>query len=175
MRKRTSICVFVSTATCLVVALTADHGGLGYFSPQTLEYCTQSERTIAVLGVPIYRSRCEYHENELLALLIDHGYVKPQRDVKRQWKTVFHWNSNWRDGYGILSSALSRDRDELMAWTQANPEIAKVYWSEIFRLLRSEDPNDAMAGEGLVPYWRSLDTPDKVREVVKQIENELKT
>ena len=168
MQKRIAIFVVFALTGCVLLYATSGRGGLGYFSPQTLEYCTQGERSI--FGIPIYRSLCEQHDNGLIRLLIDDGYVKPDHESTAHWETVFHWNDSWRDGEGWLYHMLIRNRDAMIDWTLAHPESAKIFWPELFRHLRSTDPS---GGRGLISLWREFDTPDEVREAIMQIETEL--
>ena len=169
------IVIFVVAALVLWIFLyaTANRSGLGYFSPQTLEYCTQTESTIPMLGIPVYRSRCYYHKNEIIEFLIENGYVKPDRESTAHWKTVFHCSDRWKDGYGPLYYMLFRHREAMIDWTLSHPEPAKVYWHELFWLLRSPDPDVMNGADSLARVWREFDTAEEVRETVFSIENEL--
>src|SRR5690242_667998 len=120
--------------------LTGKRGGLGHFSPHTLEYTTQSE--FAVLGLPVYRSDRRPGSNELVDFLVEEGFVLPVQSQKQRWELVFHWNDAWRGGHGYLYHLLGRDRKELIKWSKADPQRARLYWSELFRLLRSERKAD---------------------------------
>jgi len=137
----------------LVAALfTWQRGGLGHFSPYTLQYTTQSEFTVA--GLPVYRSARQPVRNELVDFLVEEGFVAPVQPQKQRWEKVFHWNEAWRDGYGPLYPILVRDRDQVIEWTKADPERARLYWSEVFRLLRSEREADLLAGRDMAGRWR---------------------
>jgi hypothetical protein len=157
-------------------SLLASHrGGLAQFSPYTLEYCTQSERTFFATGIPFYRSNRERIENPLVAMLIEDGFVSPQPDRNDRWELIFHWNDKWRDGYGPLYDVFHRHRDEVILWSRNNRECASIYWSEGFRLRRSSNTMDVAAGKSILNHcWRITD-PEEMRKTIQQIKAELAT
>ena len=167
---------FAAIAVVIIVAavlLTSTRGGLGDFSPHTLEYRTQSERTIFATDIPIYRSGYEPVENALLTMLIEDGFVSPQPAETDRWEPLFHWNDSWRDGYGPLYDIFHRHRDQIIEWSHNNQECAEVYWSEGFRLLRSNNKTDVMAGQSILNFcWRITD-PAEMRKTIQQIKTDL--
>ena len=173
MKQKLTIAAVATGVVYALLLYTAGRGALGYFSPQTLEICYRSEKTIHGTGIPIYRSRLNCYSNELVTMLIEDGYVTPQQDAEKKWMLINHWNSSWKDGHDALYRLFSMKRDQIMAWTRGNPETAKVYWSQMFRYLRSDAPNGGMAGRGMASYWREFKHPDEVRELIAEIEYEL--
>jgi hypothetical protein len=166
--KRISVFVLVLAALLGAAALTATHGGLAWFCPHTLEYQTQSEWTVLGGQIVVYRSRRQSAENELVDFLLREGYVTLVRSGEcPRWHLMFHWNESWRDGYSYLGRVFTRHRESLIDWSRRYPDAAMILWSEGFRLLRSEDPIDHVAGEYFLHYcWRS----ETVEELQTEIE-----
>jgi hypothetical protein len=167
MRKRLATIGIVVVLVVAVVVLTSHRGGRAYFSPHTLEYLTQTERTIFATGIPFYRSRLERVENPVVAMLIEDGFVSRQPDKNGHWELIFHWNEAWHDGYGQLYDIFSRHRDAIVDWSRKNPECAKIYWSEGFRLLRSDNPEDVIAGGYLLRECWRIDDPEEMRKTIQ--------
>jgi len=158
-----------------VALLTSHRGGLAYFSAHTLEYRMQSERTFFATGIPFYRSIHNRVDNPLVAMLIDDGLVSSQPDENDQWELVFHWNHSWRDGYGPLYGIFHRHRDAIIKWSRDNPECAKIYWSEGFRLLRSNNTIDVSTGHAILNHcWRITDL-EEMHTAIRQIKAEIAT
>lgn len=169
MRKFQAIAAIVALIVVIIV-LTSQRGGLSYFSPHSLRNHFQSERTILALGVPIYRSRPERVDNPLIEMLIAEGFVKPQAPPGHERKIgVFHWNETWRDGYGPLYDVLIRNRDAIIQWSRQNPQCAEIYWSESFRLLRSSNPVDSLAGQEILQRCWRIDDVNEMRETIKSL------
>lgn len=164
----------IGIVVLLVVAaafLTSHRGGLAHFSPHTLEYYTQSERTFYTTGIPFYRSRHKHYDHPLVVMLIDEGFVAPQANANDRWELIFHWNDTWRDGYGSLYDIFTRHRDQVMEWSRTNPECARIYWSEGFRLLRSDSEVDVTTGQMILnDCWRIRD-PEEMRKTVQEIKD----
>jgi hypothetical protein len=143
MRKLPIIAMAVTLLVGALIAVTSHRGGRAYFSPHTLEYRVQSERTIYATGVPIYRSAYRSVDHPLIEMLVTEGFVSPQAGDADRWEVIFHWNDSWRDGYGPLYD-LFRRRNEVIEWSRAHPEVAQIYWAEGFRYLRSRDERDIL-------------------------------
>lgn len=151
------------------VLLTSDRGRRGEFSPYTLEYRIQTEHTFFGTGVPFHRSSYRSADHPLVEVLINEGFVTPQPDRGNHWELIFHWNDSWRDGYGGLYYVFFRDREQIIEWSRNNRECAQLYWSEGFRLLRSDDAWDAEVGcEILNSCWRYSDL-DELTSAMHQI------
>jgi hypothetical protein len=166
----TGIVVLLSVAAAF---LSSQRGGLAHFSPHTLEYRTQSERTFFATGIPFYRSNHKQVDNPLVAMLIDDGFVSPQPDKTGRWELIFHWNNSWRDGYGPLYNIFHRHRDEIIKWSRNNRECAQIYWSEGFRLLRSNNTMDVAAGQAIIDSCWRINDPDEMRKSIQQIKTEV--
>ncbi len=141
----------------LLYLFTGGRGGIGQFNPHTLQSRSQSEITILLGQLPVYRSSFNYYDRPLLQELLKRGYVKPEEDRDR-WDWVFHWNDAWKGGYGIWYDTLSRHDEALIDWTRANPALAKIFWSEAFRYMRSEYEVDQQTGRDLLQMgWKASD------------------
>jgi len=162
----------------VVALLTSQRGGLGYFSPYTLQYRTQSERTFFATGIPFYRSSYGYEDHPLISTLVREGFLSPQSDSADRWICVSHWNQSWKDGHGRLYSVLNRDIEEVLGWTRRNPKCAKILWSEGFRYLRSDDATQIRIGDAILSEgWRLFDRiedPDDMRKIIQRIVTENK-
>lgn len=152
--------------TILILLTVGTPGGLAYFSPYTLEYNTQAEQTIFWGQVPVFRTFCHKTNNDLLTFIQEEGFVTPVQPQKQRWELVFHWNDAWKDGHGSLYSVLVRDRRRIIEWSQADRERARIYWTEGFKLLRSDRKADQAAGRGiLVSGWFCQSIPDLQRQI----------
>lgn len=156
MKRRFKISIILIVAACFLILLTGTRGGLSYFSPATLEYEVQSEYAVLNGAFPIYRSRRDPAANELCEHLRKSGHVEIEAGPARRWEQVFHWNAAWKDGEGPLYEALIRNQGRIVEWSEADPARARIYWSEGFRLLRSEKEIERWAGVEIInSCWRS--------------------
>ncbi len=166
MKRRLRYVLLIACIIFVGILLTGTRGGLGYFSPYTLEYVSQSEFTLFWGSCPIYRSAAKKHPNEVLEFIQREGFVSPQTPQAQRWEVAFHWNETWRDGYGSLYYVLGRQRNEVIEWSTADRERAEIYWSEGFTYLRSEQETDMMIGRTILEScWRC----ESVADLKKQI------
>lgn len=126
-----------------VLMFSGSSGGRGYFSPNTLEYRTQSETLCLGTGIPLYRGPSEYHQHELVTLLVDKGYWRPKPVASPGWIPLFHHNSMWRDGESRFHRQLFWRKNEWIEWTNKNPEEAARFWPQILELLRNDSQQQA--------------------------------
>jgi len=155
-----------------IVLGTGTRGGLGYFAPDTLEFESRSEYTILSGSVPIYRSARQPETLPLLDYLRQSGYVPIRSGPPRKWNEECHWNSAWKDGYSTFHRALTRESEERISWSKAHPERAKLYWSTVFRWMRSDQERENWAATSLLQcHWRNL-TLQELPKVIADIESE---
>lgn len=150
MNRRSKFLVFAILITCALILATGTRGGLTYFSPDTLEYETQSEFTVFNGTLPIYRSHREPTDNALISYLGNSGLVAAQRPPTIRWMMVYHSNRAWNDGFGALYNVLVRDRQRIISWSQADPARARIYWTTGLQLLRSDVERERWAGEEIL-------------------------
>ena len=173
MRKPFTIICVVIIAIVGLAMLKSHRGGSGQFSPQTLEYRTQSERTFFGTSIPFYRSNYHRADNPLIRMLIDDGLVSPQLDVNPKWEHVFWWTEGQPSSDGYLYGVLHRNRDRIIEWSRENPECARIYWAEGFRLLRSNSRIEVSAGSYFLSHcWHFTDV-EELHEAIQQIEAEI--
>ena len=168
MKKKLLILCAGLTLFSGVLLLSSQRGGLGYFSPYTLEYEVQSEYTIGGTGgVPLFRSFRKPIYNEFIEMLKDDGFVAPQ-SANHRWETVFHWNDSWRDGYSSLYYIFHRER--AMTWSRNNPECATIFWHRVFQLLRSENEREILIGRALLSRYREIFLIEDAQYILDTIE-----
>ena len=173
MRKPLTICCVVIIAIVGMAMLKSRRGGAGQFSPQTFEYRTQSERTLFGTGMPFYRSNYHLADNPLINMLIEDGLVAPQRSDNPKWEHVFWWTEGQPSSEGYLYDVLHRNRDRIMDWSRQNPECAKIYWTEGFRLLRSNKRMEVLAGSWFLYHcWRFTEV-EELHDAIQQIKAEI--
>jgi hypothetical protein len=174
-RRARRIAVWAVTTLALAGGawLTGGRGGLGYFSPDTLEYRTQSEWTVAFGEVPVYRSRLAVRRNALLEMLQAEGYVVPIATAEPHWLCVMHWNDAWRYvNSSTVHKILMSRQEEMIAWTREYPACARVYWPEAFRLMRSDRVSDHELAGAILFGCCHCRTADEVEQCIAGIKTE---
>ncbi len=155
----------------MLACLTANDGGLGEFSPDTLEFRTRSELTIIGTDIPLYRSDWEYREIPLSRFLIDHNLVQPVRSGNPRWESVFHWNEGWRDGFGPMRNVL-KPAGQRLAWMESHTDYARVYYTELFRLLRSNDYRERVIAGPFAHLVLTAEDVDTLRKQAAELRKE---
>lgn len=150
MKRRLKLLVFAILVACTLILATGTRGGLAYFSPDTLEYETQSEFAVLNGKLPIYRSHREPTDNEIVAYLRDSGLISSRKPPTVRWMLVFHWNWAWKDGEGSLYNVLIRNRQRIISWSKADLARARIYWTTGLQLLRSDVERERWAGEEIL-------------------------
>jgi len=134
----TTIVLAALIVTTYVFSVFYGEGGRGFFSPDTFQVRTQSEILLPLLGIPIYRSSYEYHNEsyKLVDYLADEGYWSPIETNDPSWYPMFHWNEQWRDGESGIYRYMNRYHDDWIDWTEENPTLAAVVWPKVLSILR---------------------------------------
>jgi hypothetical protein len=127
----------------LAFFLLGSSGGRGFFSPDTLEYRSQSEVLLFVTEIPLYRSRYKYDKHELVDFLVCRGYWTAKDTRSPRWLCLYHWNDSWRDGESGLYRSLFQKRKFWIVWSEKNPQQAAELWPLVLDLLRSNEPDRA--------------------------------
>jgi hypothetical protein len=144
----------VTLALLVFLVSTVTRGGRAFFSPYSLDYKGQWEITVLGGSVPIYRSSLADSPNALVTMLRDERFATPMGADNHPWELVYHANEAWKDGDGRLYDILVRYRSQLIEWSKADHERARVYWEEGFRLLRSDNKAEVRCGiEVLKSCW----------------------
>ncbi len=162
-------------AALLILALllaglfySVNRGGIGEFNPYTLERRALSEYTLFSDAIPLYRSAHMSYGDPLIVYLVGQGYVSPVEPANDRWELIFHWNDSWKDGYGPLYQ-LFRERDELIAWSEADPDRARAFWSEFFRMLRSDRDVDHEMAYAMSREWRVGKDKAQMQLLIKEL------
>ncbi len=125
-------------------------GGRTEFNPHTLQSRGRRETTIWHGNITIHQTPIHgLPEERLISELISRGLVEPVQDQNR-WDTISHWNSAWKDGDGFWHDIFTRRRSTLLEWSDADPELAKNFWSAAFRYLRADYECDRQSGRDLL-------------------------
>ncbi|HEY3394529.1 MAG TPA: hypothetical protein VGK58_17595 [Lacipirellulaceae bacterium] len=124
-------------------------GARASFSPDTLDYRTQRELLLPLIGVPIYRSRYRVHRNNLAQFLIDNNYWSPQQTDSPRWILANHWNDQWKDGFTGFHREFTSQKQFWIAWSKAHPERAAEFWPELLSLIRKSDYDDSAVTEAM--------------------------
>ena len=165
--------VFVAFKVCLlviaVVLVTSERGGMARFSPHTLEYQIQIERTIFAIGVPFYRSGYKPVGNALVDLLVEEGFVTAHTGDPVRWEQIFHWNDSWRGGEGPLYGIFHQNRTAVVDWSRGHRESAQLYWTEVFKLLRSTNDRDVLIGLEVVRRCRGIEDVEEMRSSIDEV------
>lgn len=166
MNYRLAVIVAVMVVFGLLL-MTGGTGGLGHFSPYTLEYTTQSEWTLFRGAVPIFRSFSQSVDNELVTILLEEGFVTPMETGEGRWELIFHWNDAWRGGDGGLYDVFVRHRREIIEWSKADRERARIYWREGFKYLRSQRKVDNSIGRAILTEGWRCESISELREKIE--------
>ncbi len=167
-----------AVALCLIVVLlvggaywsafTWGKGGRGSFSPETLQCRGRYEWNIPYTEFVIYREEYKYYTLDLVQYLIDTGYWTPADTENPTWLHCHRWKAHISGGETMIFRALSRNGEALIAWTKANPKMAKVVWPIALRLLRSS-PDDAHDKVPTLLFHAQYATSiDELRELCEQ-------
>lgn len=170
MKRHWKILLGVVAVLMLIALLTGTRGGISSFSPQTLEFKTQSEYTILGGAIPLWRSRPAKHRNETIDYLIEREFVSPQAGPAR-WQSYYHWNEAWRDGYSSLYYVLREGNDRIIKWSDGHPELARVYWTEGFKLLRSENEKERLKGEYLLSIGWRIEDEEEFQTMLNEVKS----
>ncbi|MBM4072802.1 MAG: hypothetical protein FJ271_28325 [Planctomycetes bacterium] len=124
--------------------LLGSSGGRGFFSPDTLEYRSQSEILCRGTELPLFRGPSKYHEHELVKFLVDKGYWQAREVNSAQWIFLFQWNHMWRDGESSFHRQFFWKKAHWIEWTDKNPEEASRFWPRILEMLRGDNEEKAV-------------------------------
>ena len=132
--------VFVAIAIVFRYSQSVASGGRGFFSPHTLEFRTQSETLLPGTEIPLYRSqfKCREWDSELVVYLVGRGYWQPIENARPVWLLMFHSNSQWRDGHNHFYREFTRNSQDWITCSDANPELAATLWPRILNLTRDK-------------------------------------
>lgn len=153
--------------------LSMGEGTIVSFSPETLDYVVQKEVTLLLGEWSVYRSTPVNHPNELLQFLEAEGYVTPIPARTGRMELIRHRNPAWRGGRGILRPIFWSSQYRLMEWTRENPEVARQYWKQGFRGLRSADRKEICLGQQILLTCRDCETVQELDDRIAALRKEI--
>jgi hypothetical protein len=163
----------LAAAAVVVVYLSAwlfGAGGRVQFSPDTLEFRGQREWREPLLMVPIYRSRWEMFEKELVQYLVSHGYWSSREVAEPEWIGVYHANLLWRDGWTTMYHDVYCRPETWVKWTEENPELATIVWPRVLELFREQAGEDSYVVELLRQAQQSVSRREFERRMAQNID-----
>ncbi len=139
MRKR----FYISIGVVLLVALSSV-GERWEFSPEVLELRTRTETRI--FNIPVYYSAWTTQPLPIAQFLKDDDFWQVEETENPKWIPALHRRHWWAgDGTEEWFKALISHHDDWIAWTEANPELAKTFWVWLQQVLKHR-PIDGQLG-----------------------------
>jgi hypothetical protein len=135
------------------------------FSPDSLENRWRSEPSS---GAPWWLGSYQYRKSPVAEYLVENGYVKPIETDEPRWIAVGVFSPKWRDGQSSLAYVFSWNQDAIIAWCEEDPERARLLWSTVFPLLRSDDPGEVRAGEVIARMGVRCESKEEVQQIIDQ-------
>jgi hypothetical protein len=139
MKRRTLECVLVVVIIALAARLflPGASGSITYFSPGSLQSAYRSNEW--QLGViPIPTSGLTAKPSALTDHLVRLGYWSPSDSPRQRWIVTGSFSSQWKGGASWLHRILFWQDEKWIAWTDANPDLARVVWPAFLASLRRE-------------------------------------
>jgi hypothetical protein len=130
---------FLIIAGMYIAAATAGRGGRGFFSPDTLQYRTQSEWLLPLVNNPLYRSSYTYRQDPLVRYLVAEGYWTPRPTSDPKWVVAFQWNNQWHDGQSLMYREIAWRGQYWITWSRSNSDIAAKLWPMVLQAMRGEN------------------------------------
>jgi hypothetical protein len=135
------------------------------FSPDTLELRSRN--------VGGYLSWPRVRKSPLASYLVEQGYVRPLETKHPRWLVVGHYSAEWRDGQGHLAYVFTWNQDRWIAWCEEDPDRARLLWSTVFPLLRSNDNREVRAGETIARSSANAESIDDLKWKIDSVLIEL--
>jgi hypothetical protein len=140
-------------------------GARGWFSPDTLEFRSQTEFVLFSHKLPLYRGRYETRRLPLAEYVVAKGHWSPSASPTPRWTPMYHWNRQWHDGHTRLCKELTWYDDQWIAWTDEHPDAAKAFWPMVLSLLREQDPRFHDEAAYLLMLGRTADSIERFDEL----------
>ncbi len=175
IERRYILIVAATLASVILLSFTIQRGKISYFSPYTLQFQGQSEYTVLGGSIPIWRTSLEDYDSKILRYLRESEYIMPVNPKHNRWE-IGESNAWTRDGGFDRHYLLGRNNSSVIEWSKADPERARIYWSEGFKCVRSEDRVEVYIGEEILQQgWKAKSIPElleKIATIRKEIEFE---
>jgi hypothetical protein len=175
MKWRVLECVLVlAILAALTFLFPGPNGSVHYFSPDSLQSKYRPNAWLFGL-VPNYLPRLQDKSSPLVDHLVKNGYWAPSNAAKPRWIVTAHFSDQWKGGQSWLHRPLYWDNERWIAWTEANPEMARLVWPQFLASLRREDPPSGAYELLLVArYAKSVDDLHRLVQDADAMSDELK-
>jgi fermentation-respiration switch protein FrsA (DUF1100 family) len=162
------VIVGVIAIPSLVLYVTFNVGSCGRFCPFSLRM--ESHQYFVT---PLFGSPWTPKPNELIDYLKRTSRIAAIADKPVRWDSLYHFNTQWRDGMGRPYGAFVRDRRRLIDWSEKHQALADLVWPEAIRLIRSDDPVHVGYGYYLLETaWRYDGRAQDLRSLMDDLEEE---
>jgi hypothetical protein len=135
------------------------------FSPDTLEIRSQTRQSS---GPTLWPGWYQYRKSPVAEYLVEKGYVQRIETESPRWIPVGFFSPKWRDGQSTLAYVFYWSQDQTIAWCEEDPERARLLWSTVFPLLRSDDPAEVRTGEVMARMGMRRQSKEEVQMVIDQ-------
>jgi hypothetical protein len=162
-------------AVIVLPALLFGRGGVGYWSPDSLEGYTQREYVTPIFHIPIYRSLRSLRRYELVDFLVAKGYWSPRKAAGTpRLLLMFRWNDLWKDGYSGIHREFTRSGPFWQEWTTSHPSAAAELWPRVLESLRTWPHGNYYAVQ-LLFLSRDSQTAEDVHSTFEALELEMRS
>jgi hypothetical protein len=156
------------TVTCVPLLLFGwswlTAGGTCQFSPDTLQIRTRQERIW--LGNSFCSSPTT-QTNPLIEYLVANGLVSPRTTANPRWLLLDRTEARQSGpAQGALYHPILRNHQETIRWCEEYPEVAGVYWTTGFALLRSDQPHDRQVGQFFLKHAVYLKSKSAMQQIL---------
>jgi hypothetical protein len=131
-------CVLVLAILFVLGRVFSSPSGSIHFSPDTLESKYRAEQRILGL-IPTYISMQRVKSSPLVAYLVTNGHWVPTDTSNPRWIVTGHFSDDWKDGQSELHRVLYWQDEQWIAWTEANPELARFVWPRFLDAVRQSE------------------------------------
>ncbi|WP_425617135.1 hypothetical protein NA78x_000805 [Anatilimnocola sp. NA78] len=132
-----------------------------YFSPDTLRFCWQADSLIPWPAT-------EY-DSKVITFLVAERHVERMETNSPRWRLIARYSPAWRDGQGPLVYVFSWRQDRTIAWCKEDPERARLLWSTVFPLLRSNDPAEVKLGENIARMGLYTESFEELKQQIDEV------
>jgi hypothetical protein len=168
MKRRALECVLVLAIVFVFARVfSSSTGSIHYFSPDTLESKYRAVQRLLGL-VPTYISWLRDNPSPLAEYLVANGYWAPRNASRPRWIVTGHSSPDRIGGLSWLHRILHRKDEKWIAWTEANPELARFVWPRFLESMRKQrTQNEAIA---LLLLAERAESVEELQQLVKKSE-----
>ena len=146
-------------------ALFGNDATLVEFSPDLLEIRSQSRQSG---GATLWPGGYRYRKSPVAEYLVEKGYVQRIETDEPRWIAMGSHSPRLGGTQPPLNYAFGSRQDETIAWCEEDPERARLLWSTVFPLRRSDDPGEVRAGEVIARMGVRCESKEEVQQIIDQ-------